>query len=168
MTSLVALVLDDVHVLHNQGCQDISGNDSFGSMASSDVAGRPLADFEHALLGVIAAEPRSGYGLKKMFNFQDVRRSAQYEDTGAIGIGLRQVTWGSAVRCLAVPGNGGGRQHRGRECDRCAGENRQSDEDAGEEVHIDHLRSPVMVMCTAGLVRRWCAPGTAPAAGMVR
>jgi hypothetical protein len=122
-------------------------------------------------LGVIAAEPRSGYGLKKMVNFRDVRRSAQDEYTRAVGIGLRvlrQARQGSAVRCLAVPGNGGGRQHRGRERDRCAGENRQSDEDAGEKVHVDHLRSPVMVMCPAGLVRRWCAPGAAPAAGVVR
>ena len=42
-------------------------------MASSDAtspgaAGRPLTDFEQVLLGVIADEPRSGYGLKKMFN----------------------------------------------------------------------------------------------------
>ena len=31
-------------------------------------AGRPLTDFEQVLLGVIASEPRSGYGLKKMFS----------------------------------------------------------------------------------------------------
>jgi DNA-binding PadR family transcriptional regulator len=37
-------------------------------MASPDGAGRPLTDFEHVLLGVIASEPRSGYGLKKMFS----------------------------------------------------------------------------------------------------
>ncbi len=37
-------------------------------MASPDPAGRPLTDFEQVLLGVIAAEPRSGYGLKKLFN----------------------------------------------------------------------------------------------------
>jgi DNA-binding PadR family transcriptional regulator len=37
-------------------------------MASPDAAGRPLTDFEQVLLGVIAAAPFSGYGLKKMFN----------------------------------------------------------------------------------------------------
>lgn len=42
-------------------------------MASSSAtfpgaAGRPLTDFEQVLLGVIASEPRSGYGLKKMFS----------------------------------------------------------------------------------------------------
>jgi hypothetical protein len=30
--------------------------------ASSGAAGRPLAGFEQVLLGVIASEPRSGYG----------------------------------------------------------------------------------------------------------
>src|SRR5262249_34596350 len=30
--------------------------------------GRPLTAFEHVLLGIIAAEPQSGYGLKKMFS----------------------------------------------------------------------------------------------------
>lgn len=37
-------------------------------MSSSDAAGRPLTDFEQVLLGVIASEPRSGYGLKKLFS----------------------------------------------------------------------------------------------------
>jgi DNA-binding PadR family transcriptional regulator len=37
-------------------------------MPSLDAAGRPLTDFEQVLLGVVADEPRSGYGLKKMFN----------------------------------------------------------------------------------------------------
>jgi hypothetical protein len=35
---------------------------------SPDGAGRPLTDFEQILLGVIDNEPRSGYGLKKLFN----------------------------------------------------------------------------------------------------
>jgi DNA-binding PadR family transcriptional regulator len=35
---------------------------------SPGAAGRPLTDFEQVLLGVIADEPRSGYGLKKMFS----------------------------------------------------------------------------------------------------
>ena len=40
-------------------------------MASPDGAARaerPLTGFEHILLGVIDGEPRSGYGLKKMFS----------------------------------------------------------------------------------------------------
>jgi DNA-binding PadR family transcriptional regulator len=37
-------------------------------MAAADAARRPLTDFEQVLLGVIAAAPCSGYGLKKMFN----------------------------------------------------------------------------------------------------
>ena len=37
-------------------------------MARPDAAGRPLTDFEQVLLGLIASEPRSGYGLKKLFS----------------------------------------------------------------------------------------------------
>lgn len=37
-------------------------------MASTERAGRPLTGFEQVLLGYIAAEPRSGYGLKRTFS----------------------------------------------------------------------------------------------------
>src|ERR1700722_13107963 len=37
-------------------------------MTSPDRATRPLTGFEQVLLGVIDSEPRSAYGLKKMFN----------------------------------------------------------------------------------------------------
>ena len=37
-------------------------------MPAPDADGRPLTDFEQVLLGLIASEPRSGYGLKKLFS----------------------------------------------------------------------------------------------------
>jgi DNA-binding PadR family transcriptional regulator len=37
-------------------------------MAAPEAAKRPLTSFEQVLLGVITAEPRSGYGLKKLFS----------------------------------------------------------------------------------------------------
>src|SRR4029077_10175770 len=63
-------------------------------MASSDAtspgaAGRPLTDFEQVLLGVIASEPRSGDGLKKMFNSSPA--SVYQPSPGALYPALRRL-----------------------------------------------------------------------------
>ena len=58
-------------------------------MTSSTAAGRPLTDFEQVLLGVIAGEPRSGYGLKKMFNASPA--SVYQPSPGALYPALRRL-----------------------------------------------------------------------------
>ncbi len=63
-------------------------------MPSSDAtspgtAGRPLTDFEQVLLGVIASEPRSGYGLKKMFSSSPA--SVYQPSPGALYPALRRL-----------------------------------------------------------------------------
>jgi DNA-binding PadR family transcriptional regulator len=63
-------------------------------MASSHAAapggaGRPLTDFEQVLLGVIADEPRSGYGLKKMFSSSPA--SVYQPSPGALYPALRRL-----------------------------------------------------------------------------
>jgi DNA-binding PadR family transcriptional regulator len=57
--------------------------------ASPGAAGRPLTDFEQVLLGVIADEPRSGYGLKKMFNSSPA--SVYQPSPGALYPALRRL-----------------------------------------------------------------------------
>src|SRR5258707_367647 len=57
--------------------------------ASPGAAGRPLTDFEQVLFGVIAAEPRSGYGLKKMFSSSPA--SVYQPSPGALYPALRRL-----------------------------------------------------------------------------
>jgi DNA-binding PadR family transcriptional regulator len=57
--------------------------------ASPGVAERPLTDFEQVLLGVIADEPRSGYGLKKMFSASPA--SVYQPSPGALYPALRRL-----------------------------------------------------------------------------
>jgi DNA-binding PadR family transcriptional regulator len=56
---------------------------------SPGAAGRPLTDFEQVLLGVIANEPRSGYGLKKLFNSSPA--SVYQPSPGALYPALRRL-----------------------------------------------------------------------------
>ena len=56
---------------------------------SPGAAGRPLTDFEQVLLGVIASEPRSGYGLKKMFSSSPA--SVYQPSPGALYPALRRL-----------------------------------------------------------------------------
>jgi DNA-binding PadR family transcriptional regulator len=58
-------------------------------MTSPDGAARPLTDFEQVLLGVIASEPRSGYGLKKMFSTSPA--SVYQPSPGALYPALRRL-----------------------------------------------------------------------------
>ena len=55
----------------------------------SGTAGRPLTEFEQVLLAVIASEPRSGYGLKKMFNASPA--SVYQPSPGALYPALRRL-----------------------------------------------------------------------------
>ena len=55
----------------------------------SGAAGRPLTDFEQVLLAVIADEPRSGYGLKKMFTSSPA--SVYQPSPGALYPALRRL-----------------------------------------------------------------------------
>jgi DNA-binding PadR family transcriptional regulator len=59
------------------------------SVTSPGAAGRPLTDFEQVLLGVIADEPRSGYGLKKMFSSSPA--SVYQPSPGALYPALRRL-----------------------------------------------------------------------------
>jgi DNA-binding PadR family transcriptional regulator len=59
------------------------------SATSPCAAGRPLTDFEQVLLGVIADEPRSGYGLKKMFSSSPA--SVYQPSPGALYPALRRL-----------------------------------------------------------------------------
>jgi DNA-binding PadR family transcriptional regulator len=56
---------------------------------SPGAAGRPLTDFEQVLLGVIADEPRSGYGLKKLFSASPA--SVYQPSPGALYPALRRL-----------------------------------------------------------------------------
>ncbi len=56
---------------------------------SPGAAGRPLTDFEQVLLGVIASEPRSGYGLKKVFSSSPA--SVYQPSPGALYPALRRL-----------------------------------------------------------------------------
>jgi DNA-binding PadR family transcriptional regulator len=56
---------------------------------SPGAAGRPLTDFEQVLLGVIADEPRSGYGLKKLFGSSPA--SVYQPSPGALYPALRRL-----------------------------------------------------------------------------
>jgi DNA-binding PadR family transcriptional regulator len=58
-------------------------------MTSSTGDGRPLTSFEQVLLGVIAFEPRSGYGLKKMFSASPA--SVYQPSPGALYPALRRL-----------------------------------------------------------------------------
>jgi DNA-binding PadR family transcriptional regulator len=99
-------------------------------MAPSDAAGRPLTDFEQVLLGVIASEPRSGYGLKKMFNASPA--SVYQPSPGALYPALRRLEDRGLLRAEK-------RVSSGRRTQRL-----YQVTEAGRAVHVDWLRRPVV------------------------
>jgi DNA-binding PadR family transcriptional regulator len=99
-------------------------------MASSDAAGRPLTDFEQVLLGVIASEPRSGYGLKKMFNASPA--SVYQPSPGALYPALRRLEARGLLHAEEKVSSG-----------RRALRLYQVTE-AGRAAHLDWLRQPVV------------------------
>lgn len=98
-------------------------------MASPAGTGRPLTDFEHVLLGVIDSEPRSGYGLKKMFSSSP---SSVYQPSpGALYPALRRLEARGLLRAEKIT--------NGRRAQRM-----YHVTDAGLTVHVDWLRQPVV------------------------
>jgi DNA-binding PadR family transcriptional regulator len=98
-------------------------------MAAPDTARRPLTDFEHVLLGVIAGEPRSGYGLKKMFTASPAY--VYQPSPGALYPALRRLERRGLLRAEK-------RVSSGRRALRL-----YHVTDAGRAAHLDWLRQPV-------------------------
>jgi len=97
--------------------------------AAPGVPGRPLTDFEQVLLGVIASEPRSGYGLKKMFSSSPA--SVYQPSPGALYPALRRLE-GSGLLHAEKQVSSGRRALRLYQVT-----------EAGLAVHLEWLRKPV-------------------------
>jgi DNA-binding PadR family transcriptional regulator len=98
-------------------------------MASRDGAGRQLTDFEQVLLGVVRSEPRSGYGLKKMFNASPA--SVYQPSPGALYPALRRLEARGLLRAELTE-SAGRREQRLYQAT-----------EAGRAVHEEWLRQPV-------------------------
>src|SRR5579862_4484064 len=93
-------------------------------------AARPLTDFEQVLLGVIDSEPRSGYGLKKMFNSSP---SSVYQPSpGALYPALRRLEARGLLRSHTMESKG----RRAQRMYHVTG--------AGHAAHVEWLRQPVV------------------------
>jgi DNA-binding PadR family transcriptional regulator len=99
-------------------------------MAPSAAAGRPLTDFEQVLLGLIASEPRSGYGLKKMFNTSPA--GVYQTSPGALYPALRRLEDRGLLQAEQKVSSGRRSQRLYRVTE------------AGRAVHVDWLRQPVV------------------------
>jgi DNA-binding PadR family transcriptional regulator len=99
-------------------------------MASPDAAGRPLTDFEQVLLAAIAGEPRSGYGLKKMFSASPA--SVYQPSPGALYPALRRLASRGLLRAETKVSSG---RRAVRLYDVTA---------AGRAAHLAWLRQPVV------------------------
>jgi DNA-binding PadR family transcriptional regulator len=91
--------------------------------------GRPLTDFEQVLLGVITSEPRSGYGLKKMFNSSPA--SVYQPSPGALYPALRRLEERGLLRAEEQVSSGRRAQRLYHVTD------------AGMAVYLEWLRRPV-------------------------
>jgi DNA-binding PadR family transcriptional regulator len=99
-------------------------------MAPSDAAGRPLTDFEQVLLGLIASEPRSGYGLKKMFNTSPA--GVYQPSPGALYPALRRLEDRGLLQAEQTVSSGRRSQRLYHVTE------------AGRAAHVDWLRQPVV------------------------
>jgi len=99
-------------------------------MARPDAAGRPLTDFEQVLLGLIASEPRSGYGLKKMFNASPA--GIYQPSPGALYPALRRLEDRGLLQAEKQVSSGRRSQRLYQVTE------------AGQAVHLDWLRQPVV------------------------
>jgi len=99
-------------------------------MAPPDAAGRPLTDFEQVLLGVIASEPLSGYGLKKMFSASPA--SVYQPSPGALYPALRRLENRGLLQAEKKVSSGRRSQRLYHATE------------AGRAVHVDWLRQPVV------------------------
>ena len=98
--------------------------------AASGAAGRPLTDFEQVLLAVIASEPRSGYGLKKVFNASPA--SVYQPSPGALYPALRRLVERGLLRAEEQVSSG----RRALRLYRVT--------DVGLAVYLEWLRRPVV------------------------
>jgi len=94
------------------------------------MAGRPLTDFEQVLLGVIASEPLSGYGLKKMFSASPA--SVYQPSPGALYPALRRLENRGLLQAEKKVSSGRRSQRLYHATE------------AGRAVHVDWLRQPVV------------------------
>lgn len=98
-------------------------------MVSPDGAERPLTGFEQVLLGVIDSEPRSGYGLKKLFNASPA--SVYQPSPGALYPALRRLEARGLLRAeMMANGRRPLRLYHATE--------------AGRAIHVAWLREPVV------------------------
>jgi DNA-binding PadR family transcriptional regulator len=108
-----------------------TGSGATGSGATgSGAEGRPLTDFEQVLLAVIAGEPRSGYGLKKMFTSSPA--SVYQPSPGALYPALRRLEERGLLRAEEQVSSG----RRALRLYRVT--------DAGLAVYLEWLRRPVV------------------------
>ena len=99
-------------------------------MAPPDPASRPLTDFEQVLLGVIDSEPRSGYGLKKVFSSSP---SSVYQPSpGALYPALRRLEARGLLRSHTTASKGRRTQRMYHVTD------------SGRAAHVDWLCQPVV------------------------
>jgi DNA-binding PadR family transcriptional regulator len=98
-------------------------------------AGRALTDFEQVLLAVIAREPRSGYGLKKMFN--DSPASVYQPSPGALYPALRRLEERGLLRAEQQVSSG----RRALRLYQVT--------DTGRAVYLEWLRRPVVPVTVA-------------------
>jgi DNA-binding PadR family transcriptional regulator len=99
-------------------------------MASPDAPGRPLTRFEQVLLGVIADEPRSGYGLKRLFNATPA--SVYQPSPGALYPALRRLVRRGLLSVEQTVSSG----RRAQRLYHVTA--------AGRAAHLDWLRQPVV------------------------
>jgi DNA-binding PadR family transcriptional regulator len=99
-------------------------------VAPPDPASRPLTDFEQVLLGVIDSEPRSGYGLKKLFSSSPA--TVYQPSPGALYPALRRLEARGLLRSRTT-------ESKGRRAQRM-----YQVTDAGRAAHLDWLRQPVV------------------------
>jgi DNA-binding PadR family transcriptional regulator len=97
---------------------------------SPGAAGRRLTDFEQVLLGVVASEPRSGYGLKKMFSSSPA--SVYQPSPGALYPALRRLEERSLLHAEKQVSSG----RRALRLYHLT--------EAGLAVHLEWLRKPVV------------------------
>ena len=99
-------------------------------MGMPDAGPRRLTGFEQVLLGVIADQPRSGYGLKKMFSSSPA--SVYQPSPGALYPALRRLEGRGLLRAERTVSSGG----RAQRVYTVTG--------PGREVHLAWLRQPVV------------------------
>jgi DNA-binding PadR family transcriptional regulator len=98
-------------------------------MAPASASARPLTDFEQVLLGLIASQPRSGYGLRKLFSTTPA--SVYQPSPGALYPALRRLADRGLLSAQTTTSSG-------RRAQRL-----YSVTKAGRAAHLSWLRQPI-------------------------